>query len=454
MMTKVLVVDDEQDLCELLVKRLNRRGFETCGCLSAEEALKQLQSNTYDLGIFDIRMDGMDGLSLLEKVKESNAKTMEIIMLTGHGTIETAIEAMKKGAYDYLTKPYNLSELEVILAKALEKKQLKEDHDSMKEWMHTKENTFEIIGTSKEIQRAQELTVKVADAQASILIEGESGTGKELFAKALHYWSERREAPFIAVNSGAIPEQLLESELFGHVKGAFTGAQKDKKGLVEVADKGTLFLDEIGEMPLNTQVKLLRFLETGQFRRVGEVKERQVQVRIVTATNRNIEEEVAKENFREDLYYRLQVLKIVVPPLRDRRDDIPHLVRFYLESKKQWQGKSLADETLDALMGYDFPGNVRELFHMIERGCLLCSNNVIRLEDILLPKTLARQQDSRELVKGDGVKKTLDEIERDHIASVLESTKWNKSEAAEILGISVRNIYRKIDHHCLERDHD
>lgn len=454
-MTKVLVVDDEHDLRELLVNRLNRRGYETRGCHSAEEALKILKSETYDLGIFDIRMDGMDGLSLLEKVKESDGKTMEIIMLTGHGTIETAIEAMKKGAYDYLTKPYNLSELEVILAKALEKKQLKEDHDSMKEWMHTKENTFEIIGKSKEIQRTIDLTAKVANAQASILIEGESGTGKELFAKALHYWSDRRDAPFIAVNSGAIPEQLLESELFGHVKGAFTGAQKDKKGLVEVADKGTLFLDEIGEMPLNTQVKLLRFLETGQFRRVGEVKERQVQVRIVTATNRNIEEEVAKENFREDLYYRLQVLKIVVPPLRDRKDDIPELVRFYLEIKKKSQGKSLAAETMDALMAYDFPGNVRELFHMIERGCLLCSSNVIRLEDLLLPATSGRQQGSdQQLMKNEGVKKSLDEIERDHMAKVLASTNWNKSEAAEILGISVRNIYRKIEHHGLERERD
>ncbi|WP_280772279.1 sigma-54-dependent transcriptional regulator [Salipaludibacillus daqingensis] len=454
-MKNVLVVDDEQDLRELLVNRLVRKGYDAEGCSSAEEALNKLNTETYDLGIFDIRMDGMDGLSLLEKVKESDRKMMEIIMLTGHGTIETAIEAMKKGAYDYLTKPYNLSELEVVLAKALEKKQLKEDHDTMKEWMHTKENSFEIIGTSQEIQSAIHLTAKVANADASILIEGESGTGKELFAKALHYWSERKEAPFIAINSGAIPEQLLESELFGHVKGAFTGAQKDKKGLVEVADKGTLFLDEIGEMPLGVQVKLLRFLETGQFRRVGEVKERQVKVRIVTATNRNVEEEVANGNFREDLYYRLQVLKIIVPPLRDRKEDIPALVRFYLNTKKKWQGTSLTEETMEALMAYDFPGNVRELFHMIERGCLLCSDGVICVEDLLLPNTKGPEQSfGKKTDKAEVVKRSLEEIERDHMAQVLDSTNWNKSEAADILGISVRNIYRKIDHHGLENDRD
>ncbi|MCE7790825.1 sigma-54 dependent transcriptional regulator [Salipaludibacillus sp. CUR1] len=449
-MTRVIIVDDEEDLRGLLVKRLKRRGYEAAGFPSAEAALDNLKKESYDLGIFDIRMDGMDGLTLLEKVKESESKAMEVIVLTGHGTIETAIEAMKKGAYDYLTKPYNLAELEVVLGKALEKKQLKEDHHSMKEWMHFRENTFDIIGESEKIRQVKELTAKVANADASILIEGESGTGKELFAKALHYWSERRDEPFITVNSGAIPEQLLESELFGHAKGAFTGAQKEKKGLVEVADKGTLFLDEIGEMPLDTQVKLLRFLETGEFRRVGEVRERRVNVRVVTATNRNMEEEVAKGNFREDLFYRLQVLKIVVPPLRERKDDIPELVQFYLASKKEWKEKSLSDEALKALMRYDYPGNVRELFHIIERGCLLCSGNTITSGDLLLPGGEDRL--SKTPVASGHVERSLEEVEREHIAAVLDYTNWNKSDAAHILGVSVRNIYRKIDQYELEKD--
>ncbi|SES02337.1 sigma-54-dependent transcriptional regulator [Salipaludibacillus aurantiacus] len=449
-MTRVIIVDDEEDLRGLLVKRLKRRGYEAAGFPSAETALDNLKKESYDLGIFDIRMDGMDGLTLLEKVKESESKAMEVIVLTGHGTIETAIEAMKKGAYDYLTKPYNLAELEVVLGKALEKKQLKEDHHSMKEWMHFRENTFDIIGDSEKIRQVKGLTAKVANADASILIEGESGTGKELFAKALHYWSERRDEPFITVNSGAIPEQLLESELFGHAKGAFTGAQKEKKGLVEVADKGTLFLDEIGEMPLDTQVKLLRFLETGEFRRVGEVRERRVNVRVVTATNRNMEEEVAKGNFREDLFYRLQVLKIVVPPLKERKDDIPELVQFYLGSKKEWKEKSLSDEALTSLMRYDYPGNVRELFHIIERGCLLCSGNTITSGDLLLPG--GEDCASQTSAPSGQVERSLEEVEREHIAAVLDYTNWNKSDAAHILGISVRNIYRKIDQYELEKD--
>ncbi|WP_246421441.1 sigma-54-dependent transcriptional regulator [Texcoconibacillus texcoconensis] len=449
-MTRVIVVDDEEDLRELLVNRLNRRGYDAVGVPSAEQALERLEKGTYDIGIFDIKMNGMDGLTLLEKVKNSGAKDIEVVMLTGHGTIETAIEAMKKGAYDYLTKPYKLSEMEVVLQKAVEKKQLKEDRDSMKALLHAKEKTFNIIGSSEKLLQAQELTAKVADSDASILIEGESGTGKELFAKALHYWSSRRDEAFIAVNSGAIPEQLLESELFGHAKGAFTGAQKEKKGLVEVAHNGTLFLDEIGEMSLDVQVKLLRFLETGQFRRVGEVKEREINVRVVAATNRDMEHEVAEGRFREDLYYRLQVLKITVPPLRERMDDIPELVSFYLQSHSKWSDKTLSKEAMEALVSYDFPGNIRELFHIVERGCLLSKGHEVSASDLMLP-TSPKKEVAQSDPCGD-VERTLEEVEKEHIAHVLEHTEWNKSDAARILGVSVRNIYRKIEQYKLSPD--
>lgn len=450
---KILIVDDEIDLLELLVNRLNRKGYLAKGASSAEEALDTLQKESFDVGIFDIRMEGMDGLELLEKVKSSELD-LEVIMLTGHGTIETAIDAMKKGAFDYLTKPYNLAELEVTVEKAIDKKLLKEENENIRRLYHSKENAFEIIGDSDAMMRVKMLTERVANSDASILIEGESGTGKELFARALHYWSKRKNEPFVAINSGALSEQLLESELFGHAKGAFTGAHKEKKGLVEVAHKGTLFLDEIGEMPLNTQVKFLRFLETGEFRRVGEVEERKVTVRVVAATNRNMEEEVLEGRFREDLFYRLQVVKITVPPLRERKEDIPILVQYFMEGKKDRAKLKLTDEAMTALQNYSFPGNVRELFHILERGCLLCDGKTIRVNDLMLPGSVpftsceGSQDQESDLTQ---IEKSLEEVEKEHILRILEHTDWNKTEAAKLLGISVRNIYRKIEQYQLSQ---
>ena len=441
---KVLAVDDEPDLLDLLVKRLNRKGFKATGVSSAEEALPLLKRDVYDVAIYDIRMEKMDGLELLTKTKHIQPE-IEVIMLTGHGTIDTAIDAMKRGAYDYLTKPYQLKELEAIIYKADEKKSLIVQNKGMKQLIQLQDRQFTIVGESEHLKKVIELTRRVADSDIPIAIEGESGTGKELFAKALHYWSERREQPFVAINSGAIAEQLLESELFGHVKGAFTGAQQEKKGLVEVADGGTLFLDELGEMPLSVQVKLLRFLETGEFRRVGDVKVRNVKVRVVTATNRNMEEEVKNERFREDLYYRLHVVKLEVPPLRKRLKDIPLLVDYYSKQKKQWHGKHLSEKALQALMSYDFPGNVRELVHILERGFLLSKGSIVEVEDLLLPNVEVTHEQPELLT-------TLEDIEKAHILSVLNSVDWNKTDAANILGISVRNIYRKIEQYELKRE--
>ncbi|MBA4536738.1 sigma-54-dependent Fis family transcriptional regulator [Bacillus aquiflavi] len=434
--TKLLVVDDEKDLLEIIVRRLRRKGFQVDEATNAEEALLLLKKNIYDVAIYDIRLPKMDGISLLKETKMIQQET-EVLMLTGHGTIETAIKAMKLGAFDYLTKPYNLSELEMTIAKASENKLLKEKNDSMRKIIE-QQNKFHIIGESSKFKEVLELTKKIADSEVPVLIEGESGTGKELFAKALHYWSCRADEPFVAVNSGALPEQLLESELFGHVKGAFTGANKDKKGLVEAANGGTLFLDEIGEMPLPVQVKLLRFLETGEFRRVGDVRERKVQVRIVTATNRYLENEVDNGNFRDDLYYRLNVVKLTIPPLRERKEDIPLFIDFFLQKANKTY-KKLSAEALKQLSTYDFPGNVRELHHLIERGLLLSNGDVIEADDLLLP----RQKGKISMLKE--TSRTLEDLEKEHIYAVLTDTNWNKTKAAKILGISVRNLYRKIE---------
>ncbi|GBF11266.1 sigma-54-dependent transcriptional regulator [Tepidibacillus infernus] len=443
---QMIVVDDEQDLLQLLVQRLKRKGYQVSGFASGHEALKQMEQTSYDIGIYDIKMPGMDGIELLRESKK-RSPNMEVIMLTGHGTVETAIDAMKSGAYDYLTKPYNLAELDVIIQKALEKKQLFEENKRLKEVMQIEGMQFEIIGEHPKLKMLLEMTKRLAQSHVPVLIEGESGTGKELIARAVHTWSERSNQPFIAINSGALMENLLESELFGHAKGAFTGAVSEKKGLVEMAHKGTLFLDEIGEMPLSLQVKLLRFLESGEFRRVGENQLRRVDVRLVAATNRNLEEEIEKGNFREDLYFRLNVMKLVVPPLRERKSDIPLLAAYFLKKYQQRYGrKELSPATIEALTNYHFPGNVRELSHLIERGVLLSSNEKIEPQDIF-PHGLNKN----DFIAEDLALISLDEVEKNHIIRVLEQCDWNKTRTAQILGISLRNLYRKIETYGIER---
>lgn len=437
--TRLLVVDDEQDLLELLVSRLKRKGFDVDSASTAEDALELVKKNEYDIGVYDIRLPRMDGIELLKETKKIQSD-IEVLMLTGHGTIDTAIEAMKMGAFDYITKPYNLSELELTIGKAAENKVLKEKNASMKKII-AQHNEFHIIGESANFKEVIEMTHRIADSNVPVLIEGESGTGKELFAKALHYWSMRADEPFVPVNSGALPEHLLESELFGHARGAFTGASQDKKGLVEAAKGGTLFLDELGEMPLALQVKLLRFLETGEFRRVGDVREHHVTVRVVAATNRDMEKEVAEGRFREDLYYRLNVVKLTIPPLRERKGDLPALISHFIEKTKN-PSKQLSEEAIAALEQYDFPGNVRELSHLIERGVLLSKGSLIQADDLLLPKQHAVVPASKLC--------SLEEVERIHIENALKQMNWNKTKAAEVLGISVRNLYRKIDQYGLK----
>jgi len=438
---QIIVADDEQDLLQLLVQRLSRKGYNVEGFSSGEAALKALDSRSFDVGIFDIRMPGIDGIELLRETKK-RIKDLEVIILTGHGTIETAIEAMKAGAYDYLTKPYNLSELEIIIKKAIEKKNLAEENTRLKEVLKIEGFRSNLIGESPSFKNMLDLTKRVANSHVPVLIEGESGTGKELIARAIHNWSERAEKPFIAINSGGLMENLLESELFGHVKGAFTGAMTDKKGLLEMADGGTIFFDEIGEMPLALQVKLLRFFESSEFRRVGDLRLRYADARVVAATNRNLADEIANGNFREDLFFRLNVVNILSPPLRERREDIPLLVDYFLSKKFKGKKKILNKEALEFLKTYHFPGNVRELAHIIERGVLLSSAEEIKLEEMftnISPK-IEQLADSR---VAESI--TLQEVEKQHIEKILQENLGNKVKTAKALGISLRSLYRKVE---------
>lgn len=437
MTANILVVDDETDFRELMVKRLTRKKFRVRGASSGEEALEIIKDLTFDVALVDLKMPGMGGLELLKKLRKVSEET-EVIIMTGHGTMETAIEAMKAGAYDYLTKPVDLQELQVLLEKALEKAALRRENLGLKEALARKDaNSFHgMLGNSHAMEKLRILIKKVADSSSPVLVEGESGTGKEMVSRALHFESYRKKAPFIVVNCGTLPEQLMESELFGYERGAFTGAHTAKPGLVEMADEGSLFLDEMGELPLGLQAKLLRFLESGEFRRVGDTRLRWVKTRIIAATNRNLEEEVAAGNFREDLFYRLNVVKIQVPPLRERREDIPLLAQFFLN--KHQQEKQFVPGVLEELQKHDYPGNVRELANLVERGCLLSEGKWIQLEDMFgygpsnSPAAAYRP-------------KTIAEMERELIEQTLSYTDWDKKKGAELLGISLRSLYRKIE---------
>lgn len=452
---RILILDDEEALRKIIAQRLERRGYEVSEAGTGEEGIVILQDTLLDAVLLDLRLPDGDGLNLLQQIKRVEPD-LQVIMLTGHGTIESAIEAMRLGAFDYLTKPCNLSELEITLQKALEQRKLLVENTGLRQVVNRQTAQLKIISESIVMRNLLEMTKKVAQSDVPVLIQGESGVGKELIARALHVWSQRANQSYVPLNSGAIPEQLMESELFGHEKGAFTGATGSKIGLVEMADRGTLFLDEIGEMPMALQVKLLRFLETGEFRRVGDTRLRRVDVRIVTATNRDLREEINRGRFRKDLYYRLSGLTLDVPPLRDRREDIIPLAHYFLKHQNKHPGKTqvLSSETKDHLLHYDFPGNVRELIHLIERGQILATGEVIEPSDIWPEKVpLSKLNILQELPLEEGTTKlpdvnsypTLEDVERDYILLTLKKVNGNRIKAAKLLGISVRNLYRKIE---------
>jgi DNA-binding NtrC family response regulator len=440
----VLVVEDEELMRSILRQLLEDEGFSVMTADSAENALEIFPANDIAVTLTDIKMSGMDGLELLDQLKTIDDEAIVIIM-TAYSSVDSAIAALRKGAYDYVTKPFVNEDLLKTVKNAIQTKELFRENRMLRRELEKNYSFSEIIGKSEKLQQVFRIVEKVADTNVSILIQGESGTGKELIARSIHFSSERARKPFLAVNCGALPESLLESELFGHTKGSFTGATADKKGLFRSADGGTLLLDEIGEMPLPLQVKLLRALQEQEVTPVGSSQPIKFDARIIAATNKNLEEEVSENRFREDLFYRLNVIEISLPPLRKRREDIPLLVKHFISKISREQNepeKPISRLALAALVNYNWQGNVRELQNAIERAFIL-SNEEIQVED-LPPKIQINSQNNLEMRDPEGLRPTLEEMERRYILEILTSVEDDKSDAAEILGIDLSTLYRKL----------
>jgi len=434
---KILVVDDEAIVRESLRDWLTNAGYEVFTAENGPKALEIIERERMGIVITDLVMPGMDGIELMKKAKEI-LPGIEVIIITAYGSIPTAIAAMKEGAYDYIEKPFCPERAELLVKKLAEHQELLEENLSLRQKLEERYRFENIIAKSAKMQRVIEVIKVVAKSNATVLITGESGTGKELVARAIHSQSHRRNKPFVAVSCAALPESLLESELFGHEKGAFTGAYAQKKGKFEFANGGTLFLDEIGEMSANIQVHLLRVLEEKEFARVGGNEPIKVDVRVISATNKDLKKAIASGEFREDLYYRLNVVSIELPPLRERKEDIPLLAEYFLhkfatENHKEVTGFS--PEAMEFVLDYDWPGNVRELENAIERAVILAKENLITVADL--------PQENLSLVRLVSTGKNLKEVERNHILNVLRDTGGNYSEAARILGISRMTLYNK-----------
>ncbi len=447
-METILIVDDEKNYLVVLEALLGPEGYEILTATDARDAVRLIRESDLDLVITDMKMPGTTGMDLLEASKKIKPD-LPVIMMTAYGTIEMAVEAMKKKASDYITKPFQNEELKLTVMKALENYRLIKENKRLSQALSDRYRYGNIIGKSKPMQQIYDLINKVAQSKASVLITGPSGTGKELIAKAIHYNSPRRDRPFISVNCGALTETLLESELFGHEKGAFTGAVNMKKGRFELADEGTLFLDEVGDMPPPLQVKLLRVLQEMEFERVGGTKTIKVDVRVLSASNRNIREDVAEGNFREDLFYRLNVINIEVPSLRERTEDIRLLVNHFIEKYRRDEGKErieLSPEAWKILYSYSWPGNVRELENIIERAVVLTADALIGPED--LPAELSQREqevDVERFIPLDApLQNTLERIEEKLIRRALEQCDNVQSHAAEMLGITKSLIQHKM----------
>jgi two-component system response regulator AtoC len=444
---RVLIVDDEESFRHMLSVILIKEGYEVEASSNGEEGLQRAAASPFDHILCDIRMPHMDGLEFLKQIKKTVGPT--VIMMSAYGTMDTAIEAMKLGAYDYISKPFKPDEIILTLRKAEEREQLRRENQLLKQEVG-KEYSFEnIVSKNEQMQKIFDVIKKVSQYKSTILITGESGTGKELVARALHYNSDRSENPFIAVNCGAIPENLLESELFGHAKGAFTDAVRTKKGLFEEADGGTMFLDEIGELPGQLQVKLLRVLQDGEIRRIGESKPIQIDVRIVAATVKDLAKEVNEGRFREDLFYRLNVLPIHIPPLRERKEDIPLLIRHFIGKCNKAMNKNVADidhSALETLINYKWYGNVRELENTVERAIVLSEKNNIGLENLPVEIQNFEEEFQAESWPDEeySIKKTSKILEINLIKKALKKTKGNHTHAAKLLEISHRALLYKI----------
>ncbi len=454
---RILIIDDEESFRHMLSIILNKEGYEVETAPNGEEALQKLLSFSFDQVLCDIRMPNMDGMEFLKEVKRLGIETT-IIMMSAYGTIDIAIEAMKLGAYDYISKPFKPDEIILTLRKAEEREQLRKENRLLRKEIQKEYGLDNIISKNEKMLKIFDTIKKVAPYKSTILITGESGTGKELVARALHFNSNRAGNPFIAVNCGAIPENLLESELFGHAKGAFTDAIRMKKGLFEEADGGTLFLDEIGELPPQLQVKLLRVLQEGEIRRIGESKPIKVDVRIVAATVKDLAKEVSEGRFRDDLYYRLNVLHIHIPPLRERKEDIPQLVNHFIKKYSESINKNVTgidSKALNALMNYKWYGNVRELENTIERAVVLADGDTIELGH--LPIEIQEYKEevnisvTEELEDEDySIKKATKILESNLIKKALKKAKGNHTQAAKILEISHRALLYKIKEYGID----
>lgn len=449
---KIMVIDDEESMCKFMQIMLKKEGYEVTTSQSSYQALNILKERNYDLVIADLMMPELNGLELLSRVKSLDPDANFIVM-TAYASVDTAIEALKKGAYDYLTKPFKVDEIRIAIKKALEQKRIKKENISLKKQLKKKFSFDNFIGTSPQIVEMKKMAEKVAQSDSTVLIQGESGTGKELVAKAIHYCSQRSDKPFVSINCAAIPETLLESELFGHFKGAFTGAIKEKEGLLKVADEGTFFLDEIAATSQAIQVKLLRVLEEREIIPVGGTKSMEVDVRLIAATNANLEQEVRLEKFRPDLFYRLNVFPITLPPLRERKDDIKLLVFRFIKKyceKLKIQEKRILDEALKKMISYQWPGNVRELENTIERAVLLAKKDEITQDE--LPRKVVVNEPIKLVGDAKLENPTLEEVEKAYIYWVLKNAGWHKSKASQILGIDNSTLYRKIEKYRLKEN--
>ena len=445
----VLIIDDEPDIRELLVLTLSRMGVDADTASTVKEAQRALSERTYDLALTDMRLPDGDGLAVLRQIAESYGNT-PVAVITAYGSTENAVAALKAGAFDYLAKPIKVDQLRALVMSALKlPRPVQARRASIGE---TAPATAQLLGESAPIQRAREMIQKLARSQAPVYITGESGSGKEVAARLIHRGSARADAPFVAVNCGAIPENLMESEFFGYKKGAFTGADTDKIGYVQAAEKGTLFLDEVGDLPLAMQVKLLRVIQEKKVRRVGDTQEDATDIRIISATHRNLADQVEAGEFRQDLFYRLNVIELKMPSLREIPEDIPVMVKQVVERLARQTGQSapaITEEAMLALRRYDFPGNVRELENILERALALCAENTINEADLYLTQASSKERmaplDGALGTRGLPLHDFLDQIEREAITKALEATRFNKTAAAKLLGITFRSLRYRLD---------
>ena len=446
---RILLAEDERNLSRILETQLRKKGFSVEVAYDGRAAVELLKHNEFDVALVDLVMPELDGIGVLRQAVELDAPP-EVVIVTGNGTVETAIAAMKLGAYDYVTKPCRVAELEMLVRRANEKRRLSMENVRLQTRLSRREEFPEIVTASPAMMEVLDLSRKVATSNSAVLITGESGTGKELVARAIHRLSTRGEGPLTDINCAAIQDNLLESELFGHERGAFTGAMTRKLGLFELADGGTLFMDEIAELAPRLQSKLLRALENGEFFRVGGTQKVRTDLRLLAATNRDLDSEVAEGNFREDLYYRINTLTVHIPPLRERPEDIPILAQYFFKQQVSAETPGFSEEALEALAKYSWPGNVRELKNVMERLAILRAGEEIRIED--LPRDLAQtpgENGSGSSLVGDSV--SLEDLERAHIEAVLRKENWHQGNTAETLGISAKTLYRKIRTYGLER---